>query len=102
MLNEQKHKMELKAREDNAKDGWGFTAESFFFFFFKHKYGDELARAYVEERFTDANYHTSCGLVRSGHYEAAMWDFFDSAFMRIWDGKSDVDVIMERFFGGKE
>ena len=92
MLNvDEKLRAEAKARSDNANDGWGFSGESLFRLIMRHKYGDDATKAYVEERLTDANFHTTCAFVRRGYYDAAMTDFYED-FMRGRGGLSDEEI----------
>ena len=85
-------RIEEKARDDNYRDGWGFNAESFWRLIMQHKYGDESSKVYVEERLTDANFHTPCALIVHGEYDAAMADFYDHARLPWVRGGEDVNI----------
>lgn len=57
----------------NAKHGWGFSKQMLMNLLCRYKKayeaGDERSMAMMEERLTDANYHTECGLLADKDFE---------------------------------
>lgn len=52
----------------NHKCGWGFNASDLRKFLTKYKNGDARARCIIEERLTDANFHSYCSLLTEGSF----------------------------------
>lgn len=99
MLNEnERQKIHDKARNDNARDGWGFSDESFFRLIMRHKYGDDATREYVEARLEDANFHTPCALVKYGHWDAALLDFYDHNLVASMTDLRDATNFIGEYF----
>lgn len=57
----------------NRRNGWGFSKEMLLRIEREHKKarkaGDERRAAMLEERLTDANFHTECAYLSDGDYE---------------------------------
>ena len=57
----------------NAKNGWGFTKQQLMNLLRRYKKayaeGDERRMALIEERLTDANFHTECGLLADKDFD---------------------------------
>ena len=98
LSNEERERIMAKAQADNERDGWGFNEESFFRLVMRHKYGDEATRLYVEERLEDANFHTPCRLVKFGHWDAALLDFYDHHLVGGWDSSSNATLLVGEYF----
>lgn len=57
----------------NAKYGWGFSKQMLMNLLRRYRKayeaGDERSMAMMEERLTDANFHTECGLLADKDFE---------------------------------
>lgn len=57
----------------NAKNGWGFSKQMLMNLLRRYKKayadGDERRMALIEERLTDANFHTECGFLKAKDFE---------------------------------
>lgn len=53
----------------NHKCGWGFSSDDLFAFLKAYKRGDKKKRYIIEERLTDANFHSFCSLLCNEEYD---------------------------------
>lgn len=53
----------------NEKCEWGFSKADLLSFMKKHERGDKKTKYVIEERLTDANFHSYCGLLFDGKYD---------------------------------
>lgn len=68
MLTEKDYK---RIHRDNYRNGWGFTKEQLMRLVYAHKNGDAHRKEYIEERLTDCNFHSECGMLMAGDYKGA-------------------------------
>lgn len=53
----------------NRKNGWGFSYDSIMRLMRQHQKGDKRIKRLLEDRLTDANFHSYCSLISDGKYK---------------------------------